>query len=171
MLSNGKPLKSSLQSSASSPHIPQITHLRAQSAPSTPNLNKNVHFTESDDGLESVRVYKLSRKPVNVYRPAGKETETETEAEASAYPFPHSSGPSPLAVQSLLLIIDADQSSSLPNSSNPNANIYIENLSLPRSRPAALYGSVLVRLSAFAGHPLCAHTTPLERRSSNVLPG
>lgn len=149
ILSNGKRLKSSLKSSASSPQIPQIKHLRAQSAPSTPNVLKNVHFAESDDGLESVRVYKLTGKPANISRPAGEETETETEAEPSAYPFPNSPGPSPLAAQSSLPIIDSDQSTPLPNSSNPNANIYIESLSLPRSRPAALYGSILVRNVAF----------------------
>lgn len=149
ILSNGKPLKSSLKSSASSPHIPQIAHLRAQSAPSTPNVNKNVHFAESDDGLESVRVYKLTGKPANISRPAGDETETETEVEPSGFPFPHSPGPSPLAVQNLLPIIDSDQSTPLPNSSNPHANIYIEAMSLPRSRPAALYGSILVRNVGF----------------------
>ena len=149
ILSNGKPLKSSLKSSSSSPHIPQITHIRAQSAPSTPNMLKNVHFAESDDGLESVRVYKLTGKPANISRPAGEETETETEAEPSAFPFPHSPGPSPLSAQSLLPVIDHDQSTPLPNSSNPNANIYIETLSLPRSRPAALYGSILVRNVSF----------------------
>jgi hypothetical protein len=149
ILSNGKRLKSSLKSSASSPHIPQITHIRAQSAPSTPNVLKNVHFAESDDGLESVRVYKLTGKPANISRPAGEETETETEAEPSAFPFPRSPGPSPLAAQSSLPVIDHDQSTPLPNTSNPNANIYIETLSLPRSRPAALYGSILVRNVAF----------------------
>lgn len=149
VLSNGKPLKSSLKSSSSSPHIPQITHLRAQSAPATPNLLKNVHFAESDDGLESVRVYKLTGKPANISRPAGEETETETEAEPSAYPFPQSPAPPPLPVQSLLPVIDTDRSTILPNASNPNANIYIESLSLPKSRPAAIYGSALVRNIAF----------------------
>ena len=149
VLSSGKPLKSSLKSSSSAPHIPQITHLRAQSAPATPNVLKNVHFAESDDGLESIRVYNRSGKPANISRPAGEETETETEAEPSAYPFPHSPGPSPLSGQSLPPTLDPDQSTQLPNSSNPHANIYIETVSLPRSRPAALYGSVLVRNIAF----------------------
>jgi hypothetical protein len=108
ILSNGKRLKSSLKSSASSPHIPQITHIRAQSAPSTPNVLKNVHFAESDDGLESVRVYKLTGKPANISRPAGEETETETEAEPSAFPFPRSPGPSPLSAQCSLPVIDHD---------------------------------------------------------------
>lgn len=168
ILSNGKPLKSSLKSSSSSPHIPQITHLRAQSAPSTPNVNKNVHFAESDDGLESVRVYKLTGKPANISRPAGEETETETEAEPSAFPFPQSVGPSPLAAQSLLPLIDSDQSTPLPNSSNSNANIYIESLSLPRSRPAALYGSVLVRNVAFEKHVALRFTLDDWQTTSEV---
>lgn len=167
ILSNGKPLKSSLKSCSSSPHIPRITHLRAQSAPSTPNVLKNVHFAESDDGLESVRVYKLSGKPANISRP-GEETETETEAEPSAFPFPHSSGPSPLAVQCLLPIIDSDQSTPLPNSSNPNANIYIETLSLPRSGPAALYGSILVRNIAFEKHVALRFTLDDWQTTSEV---
>ncbi|KAF7347204.1 CBM21 domain-containing protein [Mycena venus] len=37
LLSNGKPLKSSLKSSSSAPHVPSH-HLRARSAPSTPSL-------------------------------------------------------------------------------------------------------------------------------------
>lgn len=147
ILSNGRPLKSSLKSCSSSPHIPQIAHLRAQSAPSTPNALKNVHFAESDDGLESVRVYKLSGKPASISRPAGDETETETEAEPSAFPFPQA--PAFLPVQPSLPIIDTDRSTVLPNSSNPHANIYIETLALPKSRPAAIHGYLLVRNIAF----------------------
>jgi len=169
ILSNGKPLKPSLKSSSSSPHIPQITHLRAQSAPATPNLNKNVHFAESDDGLESVRVYNRSGKPANISKPAGEETETETEAEPSAFPFPHSPGPSPLAVQSSLPIIDPDQSTQLPNSSNPHANIYVEAISLPKSRPAALYGSVLVRNISFEKQVALRFTLDDWETTSEVL--
>jgi hypothetical protein len=145
ILSNGKPLKPSLKSSSSSPHLPQITHIRAQSAPATPNVLKIVHFAESD-GLESVRVYNRSGKPANISRPAGEETETETEAEPSTFPFPHSPGPSPLGAQSLLPTVYSDNSTPLPNA---HANIYVEALSLPKSRPAALYGSVLVCNIAF----------------------
>jgi len=169
ILSNGKPLKPSLKSSSSSPHIPQITHLRAQSAPATPNINKNVHFAESDDGLESVRVYNRSGKPVNISRPAGEETETETEVEPSAFPFPHSPGPSPLAVQSALPIVDPDQSTPLPNSSNSHANIYVETISLPRSRPAALYGSVLVRNVSFEKQVALRFTLDGWETTSEVL--
>ena len=169
ILSNGKPLKSSLKSSASSPHIPQITYLRAQSAPTTPNLLKNVHFAESDDGLETVRVYNRSGKPANISRPAGEETETETEAEPSAFPFPHSPGPSPLAVQNLLPIVDPDHSTPLPSTSNPHANIYVETVSLPRSRPAALYGSVLVRNVAFEKQVALRFTLDDWQTTSEVL--
>ena len=88
-------------------------------------------------------------KPANISRPAGEETETETDAEPSAFPFPHSPGASPLAAQSSFPIVDPDHSTPLPNSSNPHANIYIETLSLPKSQPAALYGSILVRNLAF----------------------
>ena len=90
ILSNGKPLKSSLKHSSSSPHIPQIAHIRTQPAPAAPNLLKNVRFPESDDALESVRVFNRHGKPANISRPAGQETDTETEAEPSAHPFPHS---------------------------------------------------------------------------------
>ena len=169
ILSNGKPLKPSLKSSSSSPHIPQIAHIRAQSAPATPNLLKNVHFAESDDGLESVRVYNRSGKPANISRPAGEETETETEAEPSAYPFPHSPGPSPLAVHSLLPTVDPDHSTPLPNSSNPHANIYVETLSLPKSRPAALYGSILVRNVAFEKQVALRFTLDDWQTTSEVL--
>ena len=169
ILSNGKPLKPSLKSSSSSPHLPQITHIRAQSTPATPNLLKNVHFAESDDGLESVRVFNRSGKPANISRPAGEETETETEAEPSAYPFPQPHGPSPLVAQSALPIVDADHSTPLPNSSNPHANIYIETLSLPKSRPAALYGSILVRNIAFEKQVTLMFTLDDWQTTSEVL--
>jgi hypothetical protein len=169
ILSNGKPLKPSLKSSSSSPHLPQITHIRAQSAPATPNVLKNVHFAESDDGLESVRVYNRSGKPANISRPAGEETETETEAEPSAFPFPHSPGPSPLGAQSLLPTVDSDNSTPLPNASNAHANIYVEALSLPKSRPAALYGSVLVRNIAFEKQVAIRFTLDDWQTTSEVL--
>ena len=169
ILSNGKPLKPSLKSSSSSPHLPQIAHIRAQSAPATPNLLKNVHFAESDDGLESVRVYNRSGKPANISRPAGEETETETEAEPSAYPFPQSPAPPPAPVQSSLPILDSDLCTQLPNSSNSHANIYVESLSLPRSRPAALYGSVLVRNIAFEKQVALRFTLDDWQTTSEVL--
>ena len=168
ILPNGKPLKSSLKSSSSSPHIPQIKHLRAQSAPATPNALKNVHFAE---GLESVRVYSQSSKPVNISRPAEEDTDTETDTESSAF---LSRSPTP---PTLLPIIDSDKSAPLPNFSDPNANIYIEKIFLPTSRPPALYGSILVRNITFekqvalrftlddwetTSEALCKHVTSLS---------
>jgi len=89
ILFDGKPLKPSLKSSSSSPHIPQIAHIRAQSTPVTPNLLKNVRFAEYDDGLESVRVFNRSGKPARISWPPGEKTESETETEpAHAFPFP-----------------------------------------------------------------------------------
>jgi len=147
--SNDRPLKPSLKSSSSPPRIPHIPHMRAQSAPAAPNLLKNVHFAESDDGFESVRIFKRSSKPVGISRPAGEDSETETEVEPSAYPFSQSFSQSPPAIQGSLPVVDPDRSTPVPNPSNSHANIYIESLSLRRSRPATLYGSVLVRNIAF----------------------
>ena len=110
LLSNGKPLKSSLKGSASSPHIPfppqslvpsimfPQHHQRAASAPSTPNLNfsappsptspttppptaKTVHFpSQEEGGLATVKLFNRSAKPASVSR-VGDDTETETETE------------------------------------------------------------------------------------------
>ena len=169
ILSNGKPLNSSLKSSTSAPHVPQIAHLRAQSAPTTPNVLKNIYFAESDDGLESVCIYNQSGKPASISKPAGEETETETEAEPSGFPFPHSPGPSPLATQSSLPTVDPDHSTPLPNTSNPHANIYIETLSLPKSRPAALYGSVLFRNVTFEKQVALRFTLDDWQTTSEVI--
>ncbi|KAJ7696769.1 hypothetical protein B0H17DRAFT_392020 [Mycena rosella] len=102
LLSNGKPLKSSLKSSSSAPHMhPHPTHhLRARSAPSTPSLSlssadddegweaespgtpKNVRFPEQDKGLETVLLFKRGARPASVARPLDEETETETETDS-----------------------------------------------------------------------------------------
>ncbi|KAJ7894520.1 hypothetical protein B0H13DRAFT_2525341 [Mycena leptocephala] len=50
LLSNGKPLKSSLKSSSSAPQMPSH-HLRARSAPSTPSLGSAPAPTWSDEAL------------------------------------------------------------------------------------------------------------------------
>ena len=169
ILSNGKPLKPSLKSSSSSPQLPQIAHIRTESAPATSNLLKNVHFAESDDGLETVRVYSRSGKPANISQPASEETETETETEPSAYPFPQSPASSLLAVKSSLPVLDPDLCTVLPNSSNSHANIYVESLSLPHSRSAALYGSVLVRNIAFEKQVALRFTFDDWQTTSEVL--
>lgn len=166
ILSNGKHLKSSLKSSSSSPSIvgdfSRAKHLRAQSAPSTPNLHKNVHFAES--GLESVRLFNRTGKPMSVSKPPGDETETETEAENStadrgtgSFPFPLSPSASSLglsvpASQNFVHEIDTapQKSSVIPAPSpSPLANVHLETVTLPRTRPPTLRGTVLVRNVAF----------------------
>lgn len=96
ILSNGKPLKSSLKSSSSTGSVAglvaplksdtQIRHARAKSAPSTPRYGllsddsdedpssapstpKNVHFADS---LTNVRVFNRSARPASVSLPLGK---------------------------------------------------------------------------------------------------
>ncbi|CCM02744.1 uncharacterized protein FIBRA_04852 [Fibroporia radiculosa] len=166
ILSNGKPLKPSLKSSNSSPNIPDALtragtkHLRAQSAPSTPAGPKNVHFAEKDQGLETVRVFSRSGKPASLSKPPGDETETETEVEVNgnalglagqnAYPFPSLTASA--AGELPLYEIDAspERTSSVPVSNpSPYANVHLETLALPRTRPPALRGTVLVRNIAF----------------------
>ncbi|KAF7317735.1 CBM21 domain-containing protein [Mycena kentingensis (nom. inval.)] len=50
LLANGKPLKSSLKSSRSAPHVPSHAHIRARSAPSTPSLSPPTPGTPGEDG-------------------------------------------------------------------------------------------------------------------------
>ncbi|OCH95695.1 hypothetical protein OBBRIDRAFT_883654 [Obba rivulosa] len=160
ILSNGKPLKSSLKSSSSSPNIvesspapsppvrvhhPHTKHLRAQSAPSTPNAHKNVHFPESN--LETVRLFSRSGKPASLSKPPGEETETETEAESSSYPFPLLPVPTSIIHE---INPDPQHTSPIPNPSpSPYANVHLESLALPRTRPPTLRGTVLVRNMSF----------------------
>ncbi|KAF8899380.1 putative phosphatase regulatory subunit-domain-containing protein [Infundibulicybe gibba] len=132
LLSNGKPLKSSLKSSLSSPHIPlpdsqKTSHLRARSAPSTPHIDspsrpsspitpKNVHFASKEDGgLETVRLFSRSARPASVSR-------------TSAAPHHHLSHPSLLPP--------------------PHAHIHLESLTFS-STPPALIGALLVRNLAY----------------------
>lgn len=156
ILSNGKPLKSSLKSSSSSPNISDLPtkHIRAQSAPATPSLGKNVHFAEKDSGLETIRVFNRTGKPASLSKPPGEETETETEAESSSYPFPVFST-SPIASTASATLpheIDnsVDRTSPVPKlNPSPYANVFLETLALPRTRPPTLRGTVLVRNIAF----------------------
>ncbi|KAI0789543.1 hypothetical protein C8Q75DRAFT_807169 [Abortiporus biennis] len=163
ILSNGKPLKSSLKSSSSSPNIPgdafRTKHLRAQSAPSTPNVHKNVHFADKGSGLESVRVFNRSGKPASLSKPPGDETETETEAENSTssrgYPFPSlpsSAGAGASSNQPIIHEIDPapGKTSPVPHPNPPlTANIHLETITLPRTRPPTLRGTVLVKNLAY----------------------
>ncbi|PSR74275.1 hypothetical protein PHLCEN_2v9970, partial [Hermanssonia centrifuga] len=158
ILSNGKPLKPSLKSSTSSPNVSEefagrlTKHMRVQSAPSTPR----VHFADKDAGLETVRLFNRSGKPASLSKPPGDETETETEAES--YPFPlFSSAPSSSSYSSsnssqLIHEIDATPGATSPiPSHNPSAyaNVHVETVTLPRTRPPTLRGTVLVRNLAF----------------------
>lgn len=144
---NGKPLKPSLKS-ASAPHLPDELrhHLRARSEPSTPSA-KSVHFREEDD-LEEVQVYNRGGRPANLLNKPAEETETETEAEG-AFPFPRTTtaplSPSGVPPPSPTLAFELDfapaQTSMVPRP-NPDmyANVFLESLSLPKTRPAALRG-------------------------------
>ena len=155
ILSNGKPLKSSLKSSSSSPNISDlpIKHIRAQSAPSTPSTNKNVHFAEKDSGLETIRVFNRTGKPASLSKPPGDETETETEAESS-FPFPILPSSSSSSAASATLVHELDTNPERTNpvpkpNPSPYANVFLETLALPKTRPPTLRGTVLVRNVAF----------------------
>jgi hypothetical protein len=158
VLHNGKPLKSSLKFSSSAPAIsesPRPMHLRARSAPSTPDANlhpKNVHFAEKD-GLATVRVFNRSGRPASLSRPpSADDTETETETESTGryilgFPFPRTPSPPPLfeidtTTEGATSLIPAPDSS-------PYANIHLESLALPPSlsekQPPSLVGTLVVR--------------------------
>ena len=155
ILSNGKPLKSSLKSSASSPNISDlpIKHVRAQSCPSTPGGHKAVHFAEKDSGLETIKVFNRAGRPASLSKPAGEETETETEAESS-YPFPvvPTSPITSSAPAALVHEIDPalHRTNPVPKTNpSPYANVFLETLALPKTRPPTLRGTVLVRNVSF----------------------
>ncbi|KAK0463321.1 putative phosphatase regulatory subunit-domain-containing protein [Armillaria novae-zelandiae] len=149
LLSNGRPLKSSLKGSSRSSSVPDmpslsIQHTRARSAPSTPSheshCHKNVHFPTHQ--LETVRVFNRSAKPASLLRtiPASDaETETETEVEASSrsrFPFPLV-----LPAYSLSPFTDVVPSPAVPRE---GTNVILESLALPQST-LALKGTLLVR--------------------------
>ncbi|KAK0434798.1 putative phosphatase regulatory subunit-domain-containing protein [Armillaria borealis] len=155
LLSNGRPLKSSLKGSRSSsvPDMPSLSvqHTRARSAPSTPALSsheshchKNVHFPTHQ--LETVRVFNRTAKPASLLRTAtasDAETETETELEGSSrytegprFPFP-----SVLPAYSLSPFTDIVPSPAVPRE---GCNVILESLTLPQST-LALKGTLLVR--------------------------
>jgi hypothetical protein len=115
--------------------------------PSTPAYGpKNVHFKEKDDGLESVRLFRRTGKPVSVSKPTS-DTETETEPEPSAFPFPHLFGTSASSLSAI-----ADRSPIPAPNPSPYANVHLESVSLPPARPPVLRGTILVRNIAFEKH-------------------
>lgn len=163
LLSNGKPLKSSLKSSSSAPHLtpPQNAHhLRALSAPSTPHTDllnspspspspassplatpatpKYVHFpSQEDGGLETVRIFSRSARPASL-SVNGDDTETETEGEggyaSKAFPFPRL--PTSLFSTERKVRYELDPSTSpipSPVSALGTSNVLLESLSFPAS--------------------------------------
>ncbi|KAI0275283.1 putative phosphatase regulatory subunit-domain-containing protein [Gloeopeniophorella convolvens] len=148
ILSNGRPLKSSLKSASSSSIADEMAasrHSRAQSMPSTPAYGpKNVHFKEKDEGLESVRLFRRTGKPASVSKPTS-DTETETEPEHSAYPFPYVSS-SIAGTSGVSALSEIADSSPIPSPNpDPYSNVHLESINLPPARPPVLRGTVLVR--------------------------
>ncbi|KAF8131501.1 carbohydrate-binding module family 21 protein [Boletus edulis] len=151
ILSNGKPLKSSLKSSTSPPQA-RRTHHRSCSEPPT---TKRVHFPEEDDALATIRVYDRSAHPAalsNLANDNGNLTETEGELAPSArFPFP--------SLSSVLdYEIDPTKSFPVPSNPSPSADLLLESLNLSSSSSTStttkhvLTGSILVCNLAFEKH-------------------
>ena len=124
--SNGKPLKHSLKSSHSSPHIPGVRlHQRAQAEPamSAGGPVKNVHFA-GNESLRTVRVFNAFGKPVNGSKQqAADETETETEYDSPSVPNELTSFPLPIMSLSSNESDPAFQLDSMRCSSVPSTNL------------------------------------------------
>jgi hypothetical protein len=162
LLSNGKPLKSSLKSSTSSLSIPESLetqrpsnhlHLRSRSEPSTPTAQtpKNVHFPETDGGLASIRIFSRSARPTAVSTPDADETETEGEDQQSTgFPFPKLPPPSKFD-------IDPTTTSVVPVTKiSPHVNVIVESLKFSYASSTGvnphLSGTILVRNLAYEKH-------------------
>lgn len=154
VLANGKPLKPSLKSSLSSPHIGdwRSQHPRSKSEPPTPSGTKSVHFPERKDNLESVVVFEKTARPRAVSGNAD-DTETETEGYDSPANAAVLSGGSyfpPVDPNQLGIEIDGSLSSPVPTKEpSAFANVHVETLVFPRTRPPTLRGSILVKNVAF----------------------
>jgi hypothetical protein len=112
--------------------------------PVTPAFGpKNVHFKEKEDGLETVRLFRRTGKPVSVSKPTS-DTETETEPEPSGFPFPHVLGSSSSSLTEIATC------SPIPaRDPSPYANVHLESVTLPPARPPVLRGTILVRNIVF----------------------
>ena len=124
----------------------EATSILTHSMPSTPAYYgpKHVHFKEKDDGLESIRRFRRTGKPVSVSRPTS-DTEMEIEPEPSGFPFPSNFGASG---SSSLAGIATCSPASAPDPS-PYANVELESVILPLVHPAVLHGTVIVRNITF----------------------
>jgi hypothetical protein len=117
--------------------------------PTTPIYGpKNVHFKEKDEGLESVRLFRRTGKPVSVSKPTS-DTETETEPEPSGFPFLHASSNNFGSSASSSLTQIATCSPVPASNPYPYANVHLESVSLPPARPPVLRGTILVRNIVF----------------------
>ncbi|KAG2144670.1 putative phosphatase regulatory subunit-domain-containing protein [Suillus bovinus] len=175
ILSNGKPLKSSLKSSTSTLSIPQIEpqrtnnhlHLRSRSAPSTPTAHapKNVHFPDTDIGLASIRIFSRSACPTARPKPMI--------SHQPGFPFPKIPSASPN------FEMDTASSSVVPVTNHPpHANILIESLTFSHASSKGvnpyLSGTLLVRNLAYEKHVAVRFTlddwqTVSEVRAQHVV--
>ena len=123
--STGEPLKHSLKSSHSSPHVPGVRlHQRTQSKPVMPagGSVENVHFA-GEELLSTVHVFSTSKKPVNASKQqAADDTETETEYDLSSVPNEPTSFPLPIMSLSSNKSDPAFQLDSMRSSSVPSTN-------------------------------------------------
>lgn len=141
VLSNGKPLKSSLKGSSSHPNV----HSRTRSAPTTPahhspasspessgaSTPKSVHFPDHD--LTAVQTFRRTGKPAHLMMMSDTETESEAPPVNNKFPFPAFSKPQPTSY-----VLRADP---VPCPTPPR-DVFVESITLDG---LILHGAVLVR--------------------------